>query len=140
LAVAVGVEWAERSEPAGAHAGTRPGRRSPRGATGLNTDRDGLPAADQIVGGDTLVVLTDPERRMAEHRRYRAIVDRPLDAARVADPASPDDPSMPNAGPSTKTATDAPANTSAPANAGKPASAPGVTEYEDYRPERRRPH
>jgi hypothetical protein len=125
--VTVGVEWAERSEPADAHADTWPGRRSPRGATDLNTDRDGLPAADQIVGGDTLVVLTDPERRMAEHHRYRAIVDRPLDAARVAGPASPDGPSMPNAGPSTNAATDAPANTGAPANADKPASAPGMT-------------
>jgi hypothetical protein len=114
LVVAVGVEWAERSEPADAHADTWPGRRSPRGATDLNTDRYGLPAADQIVGGDTLVVLTNPERRMAGRHRYRAIVDRPLDAARVADPASPDDPSMPKAGPSTNAATDAPANTSAP--------------------------
>ena len=135
--MAVGVEWAERSEPAGAHADTWPGRRSPRGATDLNTDRGGLPAADQIVGGDTLVVLTDPERRMAEHHRYRAVVDRPLDAAGVAGPAGPDDPSVPSAGPGTNAATDAPADTGAPANADKPASAPGVREYEDYPPGRR---
>jgi hypothetical protein len=64
--VAVGVEWAERSEPA---------------------DRGGLPAADAVVGGrDALVVLTDPERRMAEHRRYETIVHRALGPARGADP------------------------------------------------------
>jgi hypothetical protein len=37
--VAVGVEWAERSEPADTHADTLPGRRSPRGAADLTTDR-----------------------------------------------------------------------------------------------------
>jgi hypothetical protein len=64
--VAVGVEWAERSEPA---------------------DRGGLPAADAVVGGrDALVVLTDPERRMAEHRRYETIVRRALGPARGAEP------------------------------------------------------
>jgi len=64
--VAVGVEWAERSEPA---------------------DRGGLPAADAVVGGrDALVVLTDPARRMAEHRRYETIVHRALGPARGADP------------------------------------------------------
>jgi hypothetical protein len=64
--VAVGVEWAERSEPA---------------------DRGGLPAADAVVGGrDALVVLTDPARRIAEHRRYETIVHRALGPARGADP------------------------------------------------------
>jgi hypothetical protein len=67
--VAVGVEWAERSDPA--------------------ADRGGLPAADEIVGRDAAVVLTDPEQRMAEYRRYLAIVQRALGTARDADaPAS----------------------------------------------------
>jgi hypothetical protein len=60
--VAVGVEWAERSDPA--------------------ADRGGLPAADEIVGRDAPVALTDPERRMAEYRRYLAVVHRALGAAR----------------------------------------------------------
>jgi len=64
--VAVGVEWAERSDPA--------------------ADRGGLPAADEIVGRDAAVVLTDPERRMAEYRRYLAVVHRALGTARDADP------------------------------------------------------
>jgi hypothetical protein len=63
--VAVGVEWAERSGPA--------------------ADRGGLPAADEIVGRDASVVLTDPERRMAEYRRYLAVVHRALGTARDAD-------------------------------------------------------
>jgi hypothetical protein len=63
--VAVGVEWAERSDPA--------------------ADRGGLPAADEIVGRDASVVLTDPERRMAEYRRYLAVVHRALGTARDAD-------------------------------------------------------
>jgi hypothetical protein len=63
--VAVGVEWAERSDPA--------------------ADRSGLPAADEIVGRDASVVLTDPERRMAEYRRYLAVVHRALGTARDAD-------------------------------------------------------
>lgn len=63
--VAVGVEWAERSDSA--------------------ADGGGLPAADEIVGRDAPVALTDPERRMTEYRRYLAIVHRALGAARDAD-------------------------------------------------------
>jgi hypothetical protein len=67
--VAVGVEWAERSDPA--------------------ADRGGLPAADEVVGRDAAVVLTDPARRKAEYRRYLAVVHRALGTARDADaPAS----------------------------------------------------
>jgi hypothetical protein len=90
--VAVGVEWAERSEPADTRADTWPGRRSPHGAAELAADRGGLPAADEIVGRDASVVLTDPERRMAEYRRYVAIVHRALGPARGADPPAPDCP------------------------------------------------
>jgi hypothetical protein len=84
--VAVGVEWAERSEPAHAHADTWPGRRGPRGAADLATDRGGLPAADEVVGRGALVVLTDPERRIGEYRRYLAIVHRAVGTARGTDP------------------------------------------------------
>jgi hypothetical protein len=84
--VAVGVEWAERSEPADTHADTWPGRRSPRVAADLATDRGGLPAADEIVGRGASVVLTDPERRMAEYRRYLAIVHRAVGTGRGTDP------------------------------------------------------
>ncbi|MGH3208215.1 MAG: hypothetical protein ACRDNO_10675 [Trebonia sp.] len=85
----MGVEWAERSEPADPHADARPGRRTPRGAA----DRGGLPAADEVVGGrDALVVLTDPERRRAEYRRYETIVHRALGPARGAGPPDQDSP------------------------------------------------
>jgi hypothetical protein len=98
-AVAVGVEWAERSEPADTHADTLPGRRRPLGGD-LATDRGGLPAADEVVGRDASVVLTDPERRVAEYRRYLAIVHRALGAARGADPPDPGtpDPGTPDPG------------------------------------------
>jgi hypothetical protein len=92
LAVAVGVEWAERSEPAGTHADTWPGRRGPRGAADLAAGRGGLPAADEIVGRDASAVLMDQERRMAEYRRYVAIVHRALGTARGADPPGQDCP------------------------------------------------
>jgi len=90
--VAVGVEWAERSEPAGTHADTWPGRRGPRGAADLAAGRGGLPAADEIVGRDASAVLMDQERRMAEYRRYVAIVHRALGTARGADPPGQDCP------------------------------------------------
>jgi hypothetical protein len=92
LAVAVGVEWAERSEPAGTHADTWPGRRGPRGAADRAAGRGGLPAADEIVGRDASAVLMDQERRMAEYRRYVAIVHRALGTARGADPPGQDCP------------------------------------------------
>ncbi len=90
--MAVGVEWAERSEPADTHADAWPGRRSPRGAADLAAGRGGLPAADEIVGRDASAVLMDQERRMAEYRRYVAIVHRALGPARGADPPGPDGP------------------------------------------------
>jgi hypothetical protein len=114
--VAVGVEWAERSEPADTHAGTWPGPRGPRGAAGLATDRGGLPAADEIAGRGTAVVLTNPERRMAEHRRYLAIVHRAMGTARGTNP--PDTVNLPDAedaaGPNAR---DTPASTRAEAAA-----------------------
>ena len=102
-AVAVGVEWAERSEPADTHADTWPGRLSPPGAADLATDRGGLPAADEIVGRGASVVLTDPERRVAEYRRYLAIVHLAIGTARGTDPPGTvnlpdaDDTARPNA-------------------------------------------
>jgi hypothetical protein len=93
--VAVGVEWAERSEPAGPHADSWPGRRSPREAADLATAQGGLPAADEIIGRDASVVLTDPERRIAEHRRYLAIVHGAGGTARGAGP--PDTVNLPDA-------------------------------------------
>jgi hypothetical protein len=108
--VAVGVEWAERSEPADAHADNWAGRRSPRGAAGQAAGRGGLPAADEVVGRDVSVVLTDPERRMAEYRRYVAVVHRALGTARDADPPGQDCP--PDAGdPARPNARDTPAST-----------------------------
>jgi hypothetical protein len=101
--VAVGVEWAEQSEPACRHADTWPGRRGPRGAADLATERGGLPVADEIVGRGTAVVLTDPERRMAESRRYLAIVHRAIGTARGTNPPGTvnlpdaDDAARPNA-------------------------------------------
>jgi hypothetical protein len=101
--VAVGVEWAERSGPGDTDADTWPGRRGPRGAAGLAADRGGHPAADEIVGRDASVVLTDPERRMAENRRYPAIVHRAFGTARGTDPPGTvnlpdaDDTARPNA-------------------------------------------
>lgn len=76
----VGVEWAERSEPADTHA------------------------------ENASVVLTDPERRMAEYRRYLAIVHLASGTARGTDPPGTvnlpdaDDTARPNA-------QDAPAST-----------------------------
>ena len=106
----MGVEWAERSEPADTHADTWPGGRGPRGAAGLGPDRGGLPAADEIVGRGASVVLTDPERRMAEYRRHLAIVHLAIGTARGTDPPGTvnlpdaDDTARPNA-------QDAPAST-----------------------------
>jgi hypothetical protein len=108
--VAVGVEWAERSQPADTHADNWPGRRSPRGAADQAAGRGGLPAADEIVGRDVSVVLTDPERRMAEYRRYVDIVHRALGPARDADPPGQDRPPDADA-PARPTARDTPAST-----------------------------
>lgn len=108
--MAVGVEWAERSEPADTDADTWSGRRGPRGAAGLATDRGGLPAADEIVGRDASVVLTDPERRIAEYRRYLAIVHRAVRTARGTDP--PGTVNLPDADDTVRpNAQDAPAST-----------------------------
>jgi hypothetical protein len=108
--VAVGVEWAERFEPADTCADTWPGRLSPRGAADLATDRGGLPAADEIVGRGTAVVLTNPERRMAEHRRYLAIFHRAMGTARGTDP--PDTANLPDADDTARpNAQDTPAST-----------------------------
>jgi len=112
-AVAVGVEWAERSEPAATHADTRPGR---------------LPVADEIVGRNASAVLRDQERRMAEYRRYVAIVHRALGTARGADPGQDGPPDAP----------DTPATTWAEAVAELRAAWEKIKVKYDY-PERRRP-
>jgi len=79
---AVGVEWAERSEPADAHADIWPGLRNPRAAAELGTG----PAAER----SRPVVLTDPERRVAEYHRYHAIVENFGKAARAWSEAVPE--------------------------------------------------
>ncbi|MGH3281911.1 MAG: hypothetical protein ACRDNW_22635 [Trebonia sp.] len=68
----MGVEWSERTEPADA----RPERR-----TGPKPDR----AADS----ERPLMLTDPERRVAEHRRYRDVVVN-HEAAHAWDQAVPE--------------------------------------------------
>ena len=81
--MAVGVEWADRSEPADA----RPphDRDAPRNAG---------PDTDQATDRRRPVVLTDPERRAAEYHRHRAIVEHAVehssDAARGWSAAVPE--------------------------------------------------
>ena len=74
----MGVEWAGRPEPADADP---PPDREARRHAGPDTDQ----AADR----PRLVILTDPERRAAEHLRYRAVAERSSDAARSWSEALP---------------------------------------------------
>jgi len=75
----MGVEWAGRPEPADAD--PLPGREARRNAG---------PGTDQAAARRRPVVLTDPERRAAEHHRYRAVVEHPSDAARAWSAAVPE--------------------------------------------------
>jgi hypothetical protein len=87
--VTMGVEWAGRPEPADAD--PPPGREARRNAgpdTDQAADRNG-PGAGQPADRNGLVVLTDPERRAAEHLRYRAVVEHSTDAARAWSAALP---------------------------------------------------
>ncbi len=81
--MAVGVEWADRSEPADAR--PRHDRDAPRNAG---------PDTDQATDRRRPVVLTDPERRAAEYHRHRAIVEHAVehssDAARGWSAAVPE--------------------------------------------------
>ena len=70
--VAVSVERSELPEP-----------------TDARRDRDTGPGADQVAGQGRPLVLTDPERRVAEHLRYRDIVVN-HEAARAWDGAVPE--------------------------------------------------
>ena len=90
----MGVEWADRPEPADAD--PPPGRDRPGNAapdTEQAAGRDG-PGSEQAVGRRRPVALTDPERRVAEYHRHRAIVEQaagqPGDAARAWSAAVPE--------------------------------------------------
>ena len=90
----MGVEWADRPEPADAD--PPPGRDRPGNAapdTEQAAGRDG-PGSEQAVGRRRPVALTDPERRVAEYHRHRAIVEQaagpPSEAARAWSAAVPE--------------------------------------------------
>jgi hypothetical protein len=80
--VAVSVEWTDRPEPA-----------DDGPDTDQATDRDG-PGSEQGAGRPRPVALTDPERRVAEYHRHRAIVEQaagqPSDATRAWTAAVPE--------------------------------------------------
>src|ERR1700719_2235013 len=87
--VTMGVEWAGRREPA--DAGPPPGREARR-AAGPDTDQAAdrhSPGAGHAADRRRLGILTDPERRAAEHLRYRAVAERSSDAARSWSEALP---------------------------------------------------
>ena len=85
----MGVEWASRPEPADAELppGRDARRNSGRPGTDQGADRNG-PDAGQDAAGRRLPVLTDPERRAAEHERYLAVVHA-SDAGRAWSEAVP---------------------------------------------------
>jgi hypothetical protein len=75
--VTMGVEWAEPADadpPPG-----RDGRRNAGRDTDQAADRND-PGAGHPADWRRLVVLTDPERRAAEHQRYRAVAEHSADA------------------------------------------------------------
>ena len=81
--MAVGVEWADRSEQADA-----------RPLDDRDAPRNAGPDTDQATDRRRPVVLTDPERRAAEYHRHRAIVEHAVehssDAARGWSAAVPE--------------------------------------------------
>jgi hypothetical protein len=88
--VAMGVEWADRPEPAdAAPSHGHDARRNAGRDAGQAADRDG-PDAGQAADRPRLVMLTDPERRAAEHARYRAVAEQPSGAARAWSAAVPE--------------------------------------------------
>ena len=85
----MGVEWAGRPEPADADPPPgRAGRRHPGPDADQAADRNS-PGAGPAADRHRLAVLTDPERRAAEHLRYRAAAERSSDAARSWSEALP---------------------------------------------------
>jgi hypothetical protein len=87
--VTMGVEWAGRPEPADADPPPdRAARRHPGPDADQGADRNS-PGAGPAADRHRLVVLTDPERRAAEHLRYRAVAERSSDAARSWSEALP---------------------------------------------------
>jgi len=85
----MGVEWAGRPEPADADPPPgRAGRRHPGPDADQAADRNS-PGAGPAADRHRLAVLTDPERRAAEHLRYRAVAERSSDAARSWSEALP---------------------------------------------------
>jgi len=85
----MGVEWAGRPEPADADPPPgRAGRRHPGPDADQAADRN-YPGAGPAADRHRLAVLTDPERRAAEHLRYRAAAERSSDAARSWSEALP---------------------------------------------------
>jgi hypothetical protein len=91
--VAVGVEWAERSDEPDPYAVIRSDRRNRPGPVDLNADQDPDSAAARPAGRDISPALADPERRAIEYHRYRALVERAFGANRGAGPSRPDTPS-----------------------------------------------